>query len=173
MANLKLDLYSGELERRLGLALAGDKQELEQFLLENSNLPGPRLNIALVAAFAEIIGQIVAQPEPPVDQLEQLLDSWAGLSLEEAPQNSPREILPAAAILSYGIVATVRPDWWNDEVAKLHKAASSPRWRTREMVAMALQKMLKADWARTTLVLEEWATEPENKAQEVWPKFLQ
>jgi hypothetical protein len=53
-------------------------------------------------------------------------------------------------------VAVARPDWWEDEVGKLLKAASNPRWRVREIVAMALQRMLKADWDRAYQVLVRW-----------------
>jgi hypothetical protein len=61
--------------------------------------------------------------------------------------------------MSYGQVAVARPDWWEDEVAKLHRAASNPRWRMREIVATALQAMLKADWQRAYAVIGEWAKE--------------
>jgi len=70
--------------------------------------------------------------------------------------NDPREILPAVAAMSYGQAAVSRPDWWQDEVTKLHKAASDPRWRMREIVATALQRMLEADWDRTISTLRDW-----------------
>src|SRR6266567_4141029 len=78
------------------------------------------------------------------------------IALAEAPANDPREILPSTAALTYGQVAVARPDWWNDEVTKLHMAAAHPRWRVREMVAAALQRMLAADWQRTYQVLTNW-----------------
>ena len=130
--------------------------ELEQYLTERSKLPGPRMDTALVKAFAEYIGELVQQPDLAVERLEKLLDGWAALSLEDAPVNQPREILPAVAVRCYGQVAVARPDWWEDEVAKLMQAATSPRWRTREIVATALQHMLAADWERTCALLQSW-----------------
>jgi len=115
------------------------------------------MNIALASAFAGVTGRLVTQPDmPPVARLEALLDGWAALALVEAPANDPREILPSTAALTYGQVAVVRPDWWNDEVTKLHRAAAHPRWRVRELVAAALQRMLAADWQRTYQALTNW-----------------
>lgn len=157
----KPDPYYADLQELILKALADEsaKSQLESFLSERSNLPGPRMNTALVGSFARVIGQIVISPDPPVEQLENLLDGWAALSLEAAPVNQPREILPAAAVRSYGQVAVSRPDWWEDEIAKIHRAASNPRWRTREILATALQQMLVADWARTYVALQSWLTE--------------
>ena len=114
------------------------------------------MNLELVATFADVVGEIVAEPEPPVERIEALLDGWAALSLDAAPVNDPREILPAAAALSYGQAAVSRPDWWDGELAKLRKGASDPRWRVHEMVAAALQRMLEADWERAFAAIANW-----------------
>jgi hypothetical protein len=149
-----------ELTQLLWMALqSGDHEPLERHLAANSNLPGPRGNLELLNAFADTIGDIIARPDLPVERLETLLDGWASLSLDDAPVNDPREMLPAAAALAYGQAAASKPEWWDDEVAKLHTAASNPRWRTREMVAAALQRMLAADWDRTFKLLRVWVAE--------------
>ncbi len=149
-----------DLRRLISKALSsGDPSALEEYLTENSNLPGPRMNLSLVEAFADAIGEILAEPEPPEAQLEGLLDRWAAMSPEEAPGDDPREILPAAAILAYGQAAVSRPEWWEAEIAKLRKAASDPRWRMHEMVAAALQRVLNADWERTCNELFGWLHE--------------
>src|SRR5260221_574390 len=57
---------------------------------------------------------------------------------------------------SISLVAVARQDWWEDEVAKLRRAALHPCWRVREMVAAALQRMLAANWKRTYQVLTNW-----------------
>jgi hypothetical protein len=148
-----------ELRELLRQALAsGGLEPLENFLASHSNLPGPRMNLKVVEAFSLIVGELVRLPGPafPVERLEALLDGWAALDLAAAPVNHPREILPACAVRAYGQVAVVRPDWWEDEAAKLRRAATSPRWRTREIVAMSLQKILAADWDRAINTLDEW-----------------
>lgn len=136
----------------------GGSEKLENFLTSYSNLPGPRGNLTLIEFFGALVGDLVKSPGPafPVERLEALLDGWAALEITSAPVNYPREILPACAVSAYGHVAAARPDWWDDETAKLRQAASDPRWRTREIVAAALQKMLAADWSRTVATLDEW-----------------
>ena len=162
MPSPRHDPYRSDLQQLISRATttastANSTEALEGYLTAHSALPGPRMNIALAGAFADVIGRLVTQPNmPPVERLEALLDGWAELSLVEAPANDPREILPSTAVLTYGQVAVARPDWWNDEVTKLRRAASHPRWRVREMVAAALQRMLAADWQRTYQVLTNW-----------------
>lgn len=147
-----------ELRVILTAYLAGQPDDsLQAYMMEQSNLPGVRANLELVAAFAELIGTTVTQPGARVDRVEALLDSWAQLPLERAPVNHPREILPAAAAEAYGAVAAARPDWWDDELSKLHRLTSDPRWRTRDMVVKGLQRMCDADWSRTCAALVGWA----------------
>ena len=143
-----------QLTHLLQTALEGKTVDLERYLVEHSNLPGARMNLAVVNAFADSVGSTIMQSSPPVEALEDLLDRWAA---DDAPVNEPRVILPCAAVLSYGQAAVSRPDWWEDEIARLYRAASDQRWRVREIVAMALQRMLAADWERTAAVLTTWA----------------
>ena len=132
---------------------------LQSYMMEKSNLPGVRGNIELIAAFADLIGETVKQPKARVDRVEALLDSWALLSLDRPPVNHPREILSAAAAEAYGAVAASRPEWWADELRKLKRSAADKRWRTREMVANGLQRMLDADWTQTSAALMSWAND--------------
>jgi hypothetical protein len=149
--------YAQDLDLLLDAALDRDRPaDLVSYLTGHSDLPGPRMNLALVTAFAREIARRVTAHDPPVARIEALLDGWAALLLAEAPPNDPREILPASAVRAYGQVAVVRPDWWADEIAKLYRAAGDPRWRVREIVAAALQTMLGADWTRTYAALRTW-----------------
>jgi hypothetical protein len=134
----------------------GDKDALEDYLAAHSNLPGPRGNLELLHGFADAVGNIITQPDPPVEQLEGLLDGWASLDVSV---NEPRVMLPCAAVLAYGQAGASRPDSWEDEIAKIHRAAADLRWRVREMVAAALQRMLAADWTRTCAALNRWLKE--------------
>jgi hypothetical protein len=147
-----------DLDARLAEALrTGDDAPLRTALTAASGLPGPRLNLALVWAFAEVIGETVERPDPPVDEVEHLLDGWAAMSPYDAPADEPAVILPCAAVAAYGEVGGRRPDWWGDEVGKLRRAASDARWRVREVVAQALQRLLAVDWARAIAELRTWA----------------
>lgn len=152
----------GEIRMILTAYLDGQPADgMAHYLMEKSNLPGPRLNLALAGNFADVIGDLAAQPKTRVDRLEALLDSWARLPAAQAPVNHPRVMLPCVAVLSYGQVAVARPDWWDDEARKLNRAASDGRWRVREMTAMALQRMLDADWSRTCSALMNWVASGE------------
>ena len=151
-----------DLPELLDQALAsGDEAPLRAALLHDSGLPGARLNLRLVGAFAAAVGAAVRLPEPeaPVGALERLLDRWAALPEDAAPGDQPAVILPCAAVAAYGEVGAVRPDWWDDEIAKLRRAAADGRWRVREVVASALQRLLGADWDRTVGALLEWAAD--------------
>jgi hypothetical protein len=149
--------HEGDLQHHLTNALtSSDSAPLEQYLITHSGLPGPRMNLALANAFASAVAACVRTDNPPVEALEMLLDGWAALSSDAAPTTDPRVILPASAVLSYGYVGAARPDWWPDEIDKLHSAADDSRWRVREMVAAALQQMLAADWPRTLTELHRW-----------------
>jgi hypothetical protein len=157
-----------ELGPLLRRALAtGDDGQLRASLVAGSGLPGPRLNLRLVSSFAGAVGEVVrdaavrASPDSSDSllTLEALLDGWAALDAAAAPSERPEVILPCAAVAAYGEVGAVRPDWWGDEVAKLRRAAADDRWRVREVVAAALQRLLDADWDRTVSELVRWTAD--------------
>jgi hypothetical protein len=155
------------LDGLLGRALAsGDDADLRSALVADSGLPGARLNLRLMSAFAKAVGSVVSPSDggagPPVAALEALLDGWAALDAEQAPVDQPSVILPCAAVAAYGEVGAVRPDWWPDEVRKLRRAAADDRWRVREVVALALQRLLDADWDRTAAELLSWAADKDD-----------
>ena len=155
-AEIDVDLH----ELLLTALASGDDGPLRTALTERSGLPGARMDLRLVAGFAGVVGRIVGGPGdavPDIDRLAGLLDGWAALPPDEAPGDQPAVILPAAAVASYGVVGAARPDWWDDEMAKLRRAAADGRWRVREVVAQALQTLLVADWDRTVGELQAWA----------------
>lgn len=138
----------------------GDAGALEMVLEQNGDLRGSRMNTSMIDSFAAMVAQTAAQPNPPVEMLETILDGWAAITPDEAPVNHPREILPTAATAAYGQVALARPEWWDDEIAKLRRCAADTRWRVRDTVASAMQDLLKADWSRATAALVEWLDDP-------------
>ena len=80
-------------------------------------------------AFARAVGVAVARPDPPVDELEALLDGWATGDDEE---------LAVAAVHAYADVARVRPEWLADETGKLTAALDHPSETVRRAAADAL-----------------------------------
>lgn len=104
----------------------------EPYLQKHSGLPGPRANLELVAAVAE---------EADADRL------WRYSA-------SPDEFLALCGTAGLGRIALLEPD----TVLKwLGELASDPRWRVREGVAMALQRIGRDDMASLLTEMREWA----------------
>ncbi len=113
----------------------------EAFALEHSGLPGPRGNLELIAALAE------SGDEP-------VLRRWAAMDPVAAPGNEPPVVLVVAGLVGLGILlARGRTDVLPD----LHRAASDPRWRVREGVAMALQRLGAVDAGTLLRLTVPWA----------------
>ena len=104
----------------------------EPYLKKHSGLPGPRANLELVAAVTE---------EADPDRL------WRFSA-------STDEFLALCGTAGLGRIALLEPD----TVLKwLSELASDPRWRVREGVAMALQRIGRDDMARLFTEMQVWA----------------
>ncbi len=109
-----------------------DLDEWEPYLKKHSGLPGPRANLELVAAVAE---------EADPDRL------WRYSASED-------EFLALCGTAGLGRMALLEPD---TVMSWLRELASDPRWRVREGVAMALQRIGREDMARLLAAMKEWA----------------
>jgi hypothetical protein len=113
----------------------------DSFLLRESGLPGPRGNIELGRAVAE-------------EGDEELFRRYLDCDEETAPTNSPQEFLAFCGVLGVGrLLAEGRADL----LPLLRQCASDGRWRTREAVAMALQRWGEADMVSLLREMEEWS----------------
>jgi hypothetical protein len=80
--------------------------------------------------------------------------NWLSLDADQAPVNSPAEFLHFCGALGLGkLVVQGQPQY----LERLRVLASDPRWRTREAVAMALQRLGKANMGSLLDVAESWA----------------
>ena len=104
----------------------------EPYLRKHSGLPGPRANLELVAAVAE---------EADPDRL------WRFSA-------SSDEFLALCGTAGLGRIALLEPD---TVMAWLHELASDPRWRVREGVAMALQRVGRESMAKLIADMKTWA----------------
>jgi hypothetical protein len=93
---------------------------------------GPELAQRDPAAFARAVGAAVALPDPPVEEIEALLDGWAA---------GPDEGLAVAAVRAYAAVARVRPEWVADETRKLTAAMDHPSERVQQAASAALTSL--------------------------------
>jgi hypothetical protein len=113
----------------------------ESFLLENSGLPGPRGNLELAQAAAD-------------EGDEALFLRFLSFDAERAPTNSRYEFLAFCGVVGLGrLVAEGHQEY----LAVLRGCASDPRWRMREAVAMALQRVGDADMDALLAEMEVWS----------------
>ena len=111
------------------------------YLTERSGLPGPRGNIEL--------GQAVADE--------------GDLATYDLLIASDDEYLTFCGVVGLGAVLATRAD--DTLEARLHRHASDGRWRVREAVAMALQRVGDADLPRLRRLVVKWAEDADPLVQ--------
>jgi hypothetical protein len=116
--------------------------EWEPFLLEHSGLPGPRGNLELAAAVADLAD-------------EATLQRWAALGPDEAPFGSADEFLPVCGVVGLGRLLAQGD---RSLLEELRRHASDPRWRIREAVAIALQRFGDSDFPALLEEMQAWAS---------------
>ena len=113
----------------------------DAFIMEHSGLPGPRGNLELAAAVAE---------EGDETLFRRLL-LWTA---DRAPVNTPEEFLMVCGVVGFG---TLLAEGHLDVLPELRVFASDARWRTREAVAMALQRWGRVDMDALISEMRSWA----------------
>jgi hypothetical protein len=113
----------------------------DAYLLQECGLPGPRGNLELAQA-------VVAEGD------EALFMHYLTFDAQHAPTNSPYEFLGFCGVTGLGKLLA-RGD--RGVLSLLRGAASDPRWRTREGVAIALQTWGDQDMAALTQEMTMWS----------------
>jgi hypothetical protein len=131
----------------------GNKEEMTEYLVSNSNLPSPRGNLELATAFAEVVE---AYSSRELENLWELCLKLTEISADEAPTNNPKEFLTFCGAYAMGAIASVSPMFFEKALVLLREFADDPRWRTREAVAMGIQKLLTKQSQNTLKALEDW-----------------
>lgn len=118
----------------------------DAYLLQESGLPGPRGNLELA--------QVVADVGDPA-----LFHRYLAYTSEQAPVNSPYEFLAFCGVVGLGrVIAENGGINANRELVEvLCHCASDPRWRLREGVAMALQRIGEADMDGLLVEMGAWS----------------
>lgn len=113
----------------------------DAWLRQESGLPGPRANLELLAAVAEVGG-------------EPFFRHCLALDTPPAPADTPQAFLVICGIVGCGrLLASGRVDL----LPILHRYASDPRWRMREGVVIALQYLGAADMPALLDLIEPWS----------------
>lgn len=115
--------------------------EWDSFLLQESGLPGPRGNLELA--------QVVA-----AEGDEALFRRYLAYGPEIAPTNSPQEFLAFCGVVGLGKLLAAGQ---TELLPTLRHYASDPRWRTREAVAIALQRWGEQDMTALLHEMEQWS----------------
>jgi hypothetical protein len=97
----------------------------DAYLLQESGLPGPRGNLELA--------QVVADQGDAA-----LFERYLTYNADLAPTNSPYEFLAFCGLVGLGRLLAEGQTGWLDTI---RLSASDRRWRLREGVAMALQRL--------------------------------
>ena len=157
---LSTDIQPPELETRIAILKKKSEQEgadvpldVLNFIAKHSNLPGPRGNLEIAFAFSDVITESL---EKDKDQLWQLCNDLCSITVDEAPVNSPFELVPFCGTLGIGSLGSKHSSLFNIALCKLKILTNDPRWRMREAVAMALQCLAKSRSSETLNELRNW-----------------
>jgi hypothetical protein len=112
----------------------------DEYLLEHSGLPGPRANLELLQAVAD-------------EGTAKLFRRYLTWTADRAPVNSPEEFLACCGVVGLGRLLA---EGATQPLPTLRTHATDPRWRVRESVAMALQRLGDADLPRLLAVAVDW-----------------
>lgn len=115
-------------------------ENYDDYLMKESGLPGPRANIELAKAVAEVGNE---------DEFLHLLS----FTPEKAPVNTQQEFLAFCGTLGLGKLIE---EGKKEHLEKLRIFASDPRWRIREAAAMALQYYGENHMEELMIHMEEW-----------------
>jgi hypothetical protein len=115
-------------------------EDWEPYLLAESGLPGPRANLELVQVVADMGNQ-------------KLFERFLAYGPEAAPTNTPHEFLAVCGIVGMGRLLA---EGQVELLECVREHANDPRWRMREGVAMALQRLGDKDMDGLIEAMEDW-----------------
>ena len=114
--------------------------EWDAFLLAESGLPGPRANLELVQAVADM-GD------------EARFRRYLAFDASQAPTHTAAEFLPVCGVVGLGRLLA---EGHTGVLDTIRACASDPRWRVREGVCMALQRLGQVDMDALLQEMEQW-----------------
>ncbi|MFW9767266.1 MAG: hypothetical protein ACFFF9_13500 [Candidatus Thorarchaeota archaeon] len=130
------------------------QDELFRYIITNSNLPGPRGNLELASAFEETISNQISKDS--VEDLWELCSFMSNISAAEAPVNDPKEFIAFCGTRGLGAIGAALLEYQEKTLFRLRTLAQDSRWRMREAVAMALQKLLSSGNIKIRKELVDW-----------------
>ena len=131
----------------------GNEDKIRDYLASNSSLPGPRGNLELSYAFAEVAEDFSTRD---LIKMWELALGLINVSADEAPVNDPKEFLPFCGAVAIGAVASTHEEFFRRAFPLLKRHANDSRWRMREGVAMGLQKLIARQGQNALRELDGW-----------------
>jgi hypothetical protein len=125
-----------------------DPKKLERFVIENSDLPGPRANLELAFALSEVY------------ENKEVLEKWIEINAGQAGDNDPRSFLPFCSAVCLGRLYAKTKD--KKIIGILKKLASDDRWRIREAVAFGFQRIGEDNLSELKRIFTEWIAKSNN-----------
>ena len=116
-------------------------RDWDSFLMKESGLPGPRGNLELAQAFADVAE-------------ENLIQKFISIKPDEAPENTPKVFLTFCGVVGLGTLVNKGK---LDYLKHLRQFASDHRWRIREAVAIALQRIGDSHIIFLLNEMKEWS----------------
>ena len=117
-------------------------EDWDAFLLKESGLPGPRGNLELAQVVADAGNQA-------------LFERYLAYDADQAPTNSPYEFLAFCGVVGLGRLLA---EGQAGMLVPLRRCASDRRWRIREGVATALQRLGDVDMDALVRAMRTWST---------------
>jgi len=114
----------------------------DAYLMQESGLPGPRGNLELAQVVAD-------EGNAP------LFERYLAYTADLAPTNSPYEFLAFCGVVGLGRLLA---EGQTSYLETLRQCASDRRWRMREGVAMALQRLGDANMDLLVQEMRSWST---------------
>ena len=128
-------------------------QNLEAYLITNSNLPSPRGNLELAKVFADLVEDNSRNQR---EKLWQLCSEFVKITAEQAPTNDPKEFIPFCGADGIGAIGSVSPQYFKQALLIMKMQANDSRWRMREGVCFGLQRLMAGHGMAVIEQFEEW-----------------
>jgi hypothetical protein len=125
--------------------------KMKDFLILNSNLPGPRSNLELLYMFSNYF-----KGKTNIDtKLLDFLFELSEVSVESCIVDSRLEYLPCCSIVALGEqYLYVNLQYRSKILEALKRSMNDSRWRVREGAAMCLQQIAEADFSALKNIIE-------------------
>ncbi len=128
--------------------IINDKGKLEEFMIKNSNLPGPRANLELAFAFAEVYDDFDA------------LQDWIKITEDQADVNNTKSFLAFCSAVCLGKNYSKKK---NQKIIMILKnLANDGRWRMREAVAFGFQIIGEDNFDELKEIFSDWIKKSNN-----------